>query len=86
MFVSQETFASSDIHLEPRGLAQMSCGSVFKPSIHGGQFSGHDEILISESEMQRVFSLGENRVNCLFIKINVVMQASFKESLSSNII
>jgi len=57
----------------------MSCGHVFKPSIHGGQFSGHDEILISESEMQRVFSLGENRVNCLFIKITVVIQASFKD-------
>ncbi|ROL40759.1 Adhesion G-protein coupled receptor D2 [Anabarilius grahami] len=47
-----------DIHLEPRGLAQMSCSCVFKPSLHGSQFGSHDEILIPESEMQRVFLLG----------------------------
>ncbi|KAI2650345.1 Adhesion G-protein coupled receptor D2 [Labeo rohita] len=51
-----------DIHLEPRSLTQMTCGCVFKPSIHGGQFGSQDEILIPESEMQRIFSLGHKEV------------------------
>ncbi|XP_073793919.1 adhesion G protein-coupled receptor D2 isoform X3 [Danio rerio] len=53
---------SMDIHLEPRQLAQVSCGCVFKPSVHGGQFGSHDEIIIPESEMQRVFTLGHKEV------------------------
>ncbi|XP_058617157.1 adhesion G-protein coupled receptor D2 isoform X3 [Onychostoma macrolepis] len=51
-----------DIHLEPRRLTPMSCGCVFKPSGHGVQFGSLDEILIPESEMQRVFSLGHKEV------------------------
>ncbi|XDV22289.1 hypothetical protein PO909_027213 [Leuciscus waleckii] len=67
-----------DIHLEPRGLAQMSCGIVFKPSIHGGQFSGHDEILISESEMQRVFSLGHKDVMLIYTYYSNLVEKSFR--------
>ncbi|XP_073699768.1 adhesion G protein-coupled receptor D2-like [Garra rufa] len=51
-----------DIHLEPRSLSQMTCGCVFKPSNHGGQFGSHDEILIPESEMQRIFTSGHKEV------------------------
>nr|XP_055073266.1 adhesion G-protein coupled receptor D2 isoform X2 [Misgurnus anguillicaudatus] len=51
-----------DIHLEARTLSQMSCGYVYKPSVHGSQFSSHDEILIPESEVQRIFSLGHDEV------------------------
>ncbi|XP_077082757.1 adhesion G protein-coupled receptor D2 isoform X2 [Siphateles boraxobius] len=67
-----------DIHLEPRGLAQMSCGIVFKPSNHGGQFRSHDEILISESEMQRVFSLGHKDVMLIYTYYSNLVEESFR--------
>ncbi|XP_056613780.1 adhesion G-protein coupled receptor D2 [Triplophysa dalaica] len=51
-----------DVHLEPRSLSQMSCSCVFKPSVHSSQFSSYDEILIPDSEVQRVFSLGHKEV------------------------
>ncbi|XP_026091830.1 adhesion G-protein coupled receptor D2 isoform X1 [Carassius auratus] len=66
LWIEHKSFTMStknmDIHLEPRRLAQMSCGCVFKPSVHASQFSSHDEILIPESEIQRVFSLGHKEV------------------------
>ncbi|KAK2907038.1 hypothetical protein Q8A67_006023 [Cirrhinus molitorella] len=66
LWIERKSFTMStknmDINLEPRSLSQMSCGCVFKPSIHGGQFGSHDEILIPESEMQRIFSLGHKEV------------------------
>ncbi|XP_067272149.1 adhesion G-protein coupled receptor D2 isoform X2 [Pseudorasbora parva] len=65
-----------DIHLEPRGLVQMSCSCVFKPSLHGGQFSGHDEIIIPESEMQRVFSLGHKEVMLIYTYYSNLVEKS----------
>lgn len=65
-----------DIHLEPRGLAQMSCSCVFKPSLHSGQFSSHDEIIIPESEMQRVFSLGHKEVMLIYTYYSNLVEKS----------
>ncbi|XP_043078298.1 adhesion G-protein coupled receptor D2 isoform X2 [Puntigrus tetrazona] len=66
LWIDRKSFIMStknmNIHLEPRRLTPMSCGCVFKPSVHSGQFGSHDEILIPESEMQRVFSLGHKEV------------------------
>ncbi|XP_048039072.1 adhesion G-protein coupled receptor D2 isoform X2 [Megalobrama amblycephala] len=65
-----------DIHLEPRGLAQMSCSCVFKPSLHGSQFGSHDEILIPESEMQRVFLLGHKEVMVIYTYYSNLVEKS----------
>uniref|UniRef100_A0A9J8ABB9 Adhesion G-protein coupled receptor D2 n=1 Tax=Cyprinus carpio carpio TaxID=630221 RepID=A0A9J8ABB9_CYPCA len=66
LWIERKSFTMStknmDIHLEPRRLTTVSCSYVFKPSVHGGQFGSHDEILIPESEMQRVFTLGHKEV------------------------
>ncbi|XP_051979787.1 adhesion G-protein coupled receptor D2 isoform X3 [Xyrauchen texanus] len=54
------------VHLEPRKLSQMSCSCMYKPSVHGSQFNSHDEILIPETEVQRVFSLGNEEVMIIY--------------------
>ncbi|KAI4894763.1 hypothetical protein NFI96_013537 [Prochilodus magdalenae] len=51
-----------DIHMEPRRLSQMSCSCVYKPSAQAVHSRSQDEILIPETEVQRVYSLGHKDV------------------------
>ncbi|XP_031431337.2 adhesion G-protein coupled receptor D2 isoform X2 [Clupea harengus] len=52
-----------DVHLEPRKLTQMSCSCVYKPSAFGSQSSkSQDEILIPDTEVQRLHALGHRDV------------------------
>ncbi|XP_076131571.1 adhesion G protein-coupled receptor D2 [Alosa pseudoharengus] len=52
-----------DVHLEPRKLTQMSCSCVYKPSAYGSQSSSsQDEILIPDTEVQRLHALGHRNV------------------------
>lgn len=52
-----------DVHMEPRKLTQMSCSCVYKPSAFGSQSSSNqDEILIPDTEVQRLHALGHRDV------------------------
>ncbi|KAM9479478.1 adhesion G protein-coupled receptor D2 isoform 2-T2 [Salvelinus alpinus] len=53
-----------DVHVEARKLSQMSCSCVFKPSVFGGHSSGsgQDELLIPDTEVQRLHDLGHKEV------------------------
>uniref|UniRef100_A0A3B4DUZ1 Adhesion G protein-coupled receptor D2 n=2 Tax=Pygocentrus nattereri TaxID=42514 RepID=A0A3B4DUZ1_PYGNA len=51
-----------DVYMEPRRLSQMSCSCVYKPSTQTAHSSSQDEILIPETEVQRVYSLGHKDV------------------------
>lgn len=52
-----------DVHLEPRKLTQMSCSCVYKPSSFGSpSSSSQDEILVPDTEVQRLHALGHKDV------------------------
>ncbi|KAK1806007.1 hypothetical protein P4O66_013048 [Electrophorus voltai] len=48
------------VHMEPKKLSQMSCSCVYKPSAQTNHASNQDEILIPETEAQRIYALGGN--------------------------
>ncbi|XP_058256904.1 adhesion G-protein coupled receptor D2 isoform X2 [Hemibagrus wyckioides] len=51
-----------DVHMEPRTLPDTNCSNVYKPSTQGNHSSSQEEILISETEIQRLHSLGHKNV------------------------
>ncbi|TSW35253.1 Adhesion G-protein coupled receptor D2 [Bagarius yarrelli] len=51
-----------DVHMEPRTLSEANCMSVYKPSTQGNHSSSPEEILISETEIQRLHSIGHKNV------------------------
>ncbi|XP_035379061.1 adhesion G-protein coupled receptor D2 isoform X2 [Electrophorus electricus] len=51
-----------DVHMEPKKLSQMSCSCVYKPSAQTNHASNQDEILIPETEAQRIYALGHKDV------------------------
>uniref|UniRef100_W5LE35 Adhesion G-protein coupled receptor D2-like n=2 Tax=Astyanax mexicanus TaxID=7994 RepID=W5LE35_ASTMX len=51
-----------DVYMEPKRLSQMSCSCVYKPSTQAVQSGSQDEILIPDTEVQRVYSLGHKDV------------------------
>ncbi|XP_030640183.1 adhesion G-protein coupled receptor D2 [Chanos chanos] len=53
---------SIDVHLEPRQLSQASCSFLYKPSAYDTQSNHHDEILIPDLELHRLYSLGHKEV------------------------
>ncbi|XP_066503286.1 adhesion G-protein coupled receptor D2 isoform X2 [Hoplias malabaricus] len=55
-----------DVHMEPRKLPQMGCSCVYKPSTQTVHSSSQDEILIPETEVQRVYSLGHKDVMLIY--------------------
>ncbi|XP_062869473.1 adhesion G-protein coupled receptor D2 [Trichomycterus rosablanca] len=63
-FTDKKSFTLStrniDIHMEPRTLSPVSCSCAYKPSSQAGQ--SQDEILIPETEIQRLHSLGHTDV------------------------
>ncbi|XP_076880363.1 adhesion G protein-coupled receptor D2 isoform X2 [Brachyhypopomus gauderio] len=64
IFAEKKTFTAStkniDVHMEPRRLSQMSCSCVYKPSANHA--SSQDEIVIPETEAQRIYALGHKDV------------------------
>lgn len=49
-----------DVHMEPQTLSHMSSRNVYKPLTQINNTSSLEEILISETEIQRLYSQGEN--------------------------
>ncbi|XP_026768762.3 adhesion G-protein coupled receptor D2 [Pangasianodon hypophthalmus] len=86
IFTDKKSFAlltkNIDVHMEPRTLSQVNCKSVYKPSKHGNQSINQEDILISETEVQRLYSLGHK--NVMFIHtyyshmMEVLSRAEFK--------
>ncbi|KAJ8376171.1 hypothetical protein SKAU_G00067510 [Synaphobranchus kaupii] len=56
-----------DVHLEPRQLSQLSCSCSYKPSTFGGSANSQDEILVPDTEVFRLHSLGYKEV--MFIHV-----------------
>ncbi|KAK3533353.1 hypothetical protein QTP70_017162 [Hemibagrus guttatus] len=77
-----------DVHMEPRTLSDTNCSSVYKPSTQGNHSNSQEEILISETEIQRLHSLG--RKNVMFIHtyysnmMEVLSRTDFKAFIDKN--
>lgn len=66
----------SDVYMKWQKLSQESCNQVYKPSAVGSQkpsSSSHDELLIPETELQRIHTLGSKHThgNALVLEANL---------------
>ncbi|XP_017332869.1 adhesion G-protein coupled receptor D2 [Ictalurus punctatus] len=66
IFADMKSFAlltkNIDVLMEPRELSRANCSNVYKPSTHVNHSRSQEEILISETEVQRLYSLGHKNV------------------------
>ncbi|KAJ8384537.1 hypothetical protein AAFF_G00204520 [Aldrovandia affinis] len=67
-----------DVHLAPRKLSQLSCSCSFKPSAFGGQANSQDEILIPDTEVFRLHSLGYKEVMFIHVYYSHLMEIQSK--------
>lgn len=68
----------SDVYMKWQKLSQESCNQVYKPSAFGSHkpsSSSHDELLIPETELQRIHTLGSKHThthgNALILEANL---------------
>ncbi|XP_060732735.1 adhesion G-protein coupled receptor D2 [Tachysurus vachellii] len=77
-----------DVYMEPRTLSDVNCRSEFKPSTQDNQSNSQEQILISETEVQRLHSLGHK--NVMFIHtyyssmMEVLSRSDFKAFTQKN--
>ncbi|XP_018609472.2 adhesion G-protein coupled receptor D2 isoform X1 [Scleropages formosus] len=73
-----------DVHLEPRKLGQLGYSSVFKPSTLISHVSQQDEILIPDTEVLRLHSLGYEEVIFIHVYYSHLMEFQSKISNSAD--
>ncbi|KAI5610223.1 adhesion G-protein coupled receptor D2-like isoform X1, partial [Silurus asotus] len=83
IFPDKKSFAlltkNIDVHMEPRTLSHANFESVYKPLIQQNHSSSPEEMLISETEIQRLYFLGHK--NVMFIH---AYYSNMMEVLSQN--
>ena len=77
-----------DVYMKWQKLSQVSCSQVFKPSAvgsHSASSSGQDELLIPDTELQRIHTLGRKHTHthtikgkCHILNPNVLKPSHFK--------
>ncbi|MFT7809048.1 adhesion G-protein coupled receptor D2-like [Arapaima gigas] len=71
-----------DVHLEPRTLGQLGCSCVFKPFILGSHVNQHDEIVIPDTEILRLYSHGHKEIIFIHVYYSHLMEIQSKISHS----
>ncbi|KAK6314493.1 hypothetical protein J4Q44_G00159520 [Coregonus suidteri] len=90
LFAEGKSFTLSmeniDVHVEARKLSQMSCSCVFKPSVFGGHSSssGQDELLIPDTEVQRLHDLGHKEVMFIHTYYSHLMEIQSRMELNTS--
>ncbi|XP_035271868.1 adhesion G-protein coupled receptor D2 [Anguilla anguilla] len=67
-----------DVHLEPRQLSQPSCSCSYKPSTFGGHANSQDEILVPDTEVSRLQSLGYKEVMFIHVYYSHLVEVQSK--------
>ncbi|XP_056131823.1 adhesion G-protein coupled receptor D2 [Lampris incognitus] len=78
-----------DVHMEWQRLSQASCRHVFKPSTLGTHTasSSQDELLITDFELQRLHTLGYEKVmfiHTYYSRLNEILSGTEQETSSKN--